>query len=89
MPNPGGTTARGYGAAHQRERARWRPRVDALKVTCWRCDELIIPDHSVRGDGWDLGHDDNDRSKYAGPEHVDCNRATRGRRVRPRRRWVL
>ena len=33
--------------------------------------------------GWDVGHDDRDRSRYNGPvptEHTCCNRSTMGRR---------
>lgn len=63
---------RGYGATHQRIRARWAPQVAAGGVKCARCDEMIIP-----GELWDLGHDDNDRSRYTGPEHARCNRATK------------
>lgn len=76
-PQPSGTTARGYGAAHQRERAKWKPLVEAGLVVCWRCRKPISP-QTV----WDLGHDDDDRSQYRGPEHVKCNRATAGRRKR-------
>lgn len=71
------TAARGYGPAHQRLREQWRPRVEALEVDCWRCGNLIVPDYAVRGDGWDLGHDDEDRETYRGPEHSECNRRTK------------
>lgn len=68
----GSSTARGYGRDHQKERARVAPLVAAGKVKCWRCGELIVG-------AFDLGHDDSDRSKYRGPEHPACNRATSGR----------
>lgn len=67
--------ARGYDAAHVAERARWAPKVAAGIVTCWRCGQLI-----GATEPWDLGHDDNDRTKYRGPEHAGrCNRAAAGR----------
>jgi hypothetical protein len=58
------TVARGYGHLHQKLRAEWAPRVAAGRVNCWRCGRLIRP-----GEPWDLGHDDNDRTLYRGPEH--------------------
>lgn len=83
-------SVRGYGTAHKRLRAWWKPKVHTLTVNCWRCGDLIIPDLSIKGEGWDLGHDDEDRSKYHGPEHVACNRATRSHRREPApSRWVL
>jgi hypothetical protein len=84
------TTKRGYGNAHQRERARWAPIVAEGGASCARCGRPIMP-----GSRWDLGHHDRDRSIYAGPEHRRCNRATAGRRARvivaiptePAREW--
>lgn len=75
MPSAGSTRDRGYGQRHRTLRAQWKPKVEAGKVNCWRCDKPIAP-----GENWDLGHDDNDRSQYRGPEHTGCNRATASRR---------
>lgn len=61
---------RGYGAAHRRVRAAWRPVVAAGGVSCARCGALIRP-----SEAWDLGHVDGDKSRYAGPEHRACNRS--------------
>jgi hypothetical protein len=95
----GRTVSNGYGVEHKRLRAEWKPHVDRLEVDCWRCGELIIPNPDILGEGWDLGHDDEERGIYHGPEHVSCNRATNGpsratattgrKQERPSRRWVL
>ena len=65
---------RGYDAAHDRLRKKWLPKVRAGRVACARCGHTIRP-----GQRWDLGHHDNDRSVYTGPEHEACNRAVAGR----------
>lgn len=70
----GSSTARGYGSEHKAERERWAPLVATGNVKCARCRIHIGTDEP-----WDLGHEDNDRSRYAGPEHAACNRATAGR----------
>ena len=75
------TTARGYGSAHQKLRRALEPKVATGRVRCWRCGNLIL-----RGQKWDLGHDDDNRQIYRGPEHLKCNRGEPSRRRR-RRRW--
>lgn len=65
---------RGYGQQHDRLRVEWEPLVATGHVKCARCAEPISP-----GVAWDLGHEDIDRTRYAGPEHASCNRATSGR----------
>jgi hypothetical protein len=72
---------RGYGARHDSLRKRIAPLVASGEAICARCHKPILPNEP-----WDLGHDDNDRNRYAGPEHRRCNRATSGRR-RQSRRW--
>jgi hypothetical protein len=87
MTNPKRPSAdrRGYGAAHRRLRKEWAPRVATGTVRCARGERCRRADENgVAGlidpaDSWDLGHDDRDRSRYTGPEHADCNRATKGR----------
>ena len=66
------THARGYTRAHQLERKRWEPKVDAGLVDCARCHEPIEP-----GRQWDLGHTE-DRTAWTGPEHQTCNRRAGG-----------
>lgn len=79
---PPTTAERGYGAEHQRKREQWKPAVEAGGVNCAYepCSEQIRP-----GTPWDLGHDDEDRSKYTGPEHRACNRRHKAKRAAERR----
>ena len=76
------TSLRGYGSKHQRTRRMFKPLVESGSVLCGRCGQLIHP-----GEPWDLGHADDDRSRYTGPEHRRCNRATAGRRRKTSRQW--
>ncbi len=90
MPKAGTTYANGYGKRHEALRLEWKPKVDAGKVTCWRCGEWIDPLTD-----WDLGHDDSNRGQYRGPEHSGCNRSAgarashvaRGHQIRVKRAW--
>ncbi len=84
------TTARGYGRHHQLERQRWARIIARGGV---RCARGVQCKHAVDGLGgvidpgadWDLGHVDGDKSRYAGPEHAECNRAVKSHQP-PRRR---
>ena len=81
------------GRAAMRLRAAWQIHIDAGRVRCWRCRELIEPGSTE----WDLGHtglahvEGGDADDVA-PEHRSrCNRSEGGklgntRRLRPRRR---
>ena len=74
-----------WGWRHQKLRAEWAPLVAAGGVHCARGDDCLRRDEPggtlIRpGEPWDLGHDDHDPDRYAGPEHRRCNRSTYGRR---------
>lgn len=65
---------------HRALRKAWQVEVDAGHASCWRCGKPIPP-----GTKWQLGHDDNDRTVYRGPEHPRCNlsaAARKGARIR-------
>jgi hypothetical protein len=67
------TTERGYGAAHQAEKARWQPTIDQGEA---RCAEPIclMPSRVIQpGPDWDLAHD-RVNGGYLGPAHPKCNR---------------
>lgn len=68
MPRAGTTPDRGYGAAHQKQRRAWEPKVNRGEAWCARCHQPIKV-----GEAWDLGHSD-DRTAWTGPEHATCNR---------------
>jgi hypothetical protein len=88
--------ARGYGKAHRKTRARYRSIVEAGDAYCARCLVAIAPPGETcprcgrevaKGPptpgycGWDMGHDDDDREIYTGPEHSCCNRSAGGRKA--------
>ena len=69
---------RGYDRAHEQLRAQHQERMDEGQVyDCWRCGKPV--DRA----NWHLGHDDEDRKRYRGPECVPCNTATASRRISP------
>jgi hypothetical protein len=75
------TKQRGYGAKHKALRRRWAREVREGLVNCARCGGFIYP-----GEAWDLGHVDGDKTRYAGPEHRGCNRATATHKAKRKRR---
>lgn len=76
---------RGYGAEHRALRAEYQRRMDeGERFSCWRCAEsgrITVVDPS----NWTLGHCDDDRSRYHGPECPPCDYATMGRTGCPHR----
>lgn len=85
------TSERGYGAVHQAIRAQFSPAVAMGRTRCARgafcfeaeeVDGVMVGGLIRPGEPWDLGHVDGDRSRYSGPEHARCNRATASRRRR-------
>jgi hypothetical protein len=70
MSRTASTSEAGYGPAHQRLRKAWAEHVAGGHIACSRCRTPIAPD-----DPWDLGHADDDRTLYTGPEHQRCNRS--------------
>lgn len=65
------TTARGYGAEHQRIRKALLPY--AYGARCVHCGELMLP-----GQALDLDHT-RDRLAYRGFSHAKCNRGEASR----------
>jgi hypothetical protein len=74
------STARGYDAAHRRERARWRKIIDAEGADCSRCGRPIHP-----GQPFHLDHT-ADRTGYLGASHAACN--VRAAAIEARRRQL-
>lgn len=76
------TSARGYGAQHQKLRTRWKRLLQQQgDLPCTRCHLPVYPT-----DAWDLDHTD-DRSGYLGIAHTTCNRSAGGRKAHnPKRR---
>jgi hypothetical protein len=70
MSRSKGTNEAGYGYNHKQLRASWDQHVQQGNIACSRCRTPIVP-----GEPWDLGHDDDDRTLYTGPEHQHCNRS--------------
>jgi hypothetical protein len=82
------TAERGYGAAHQAEKERWRPIVDAGQAYC--AEVVCLEERDGRSrwlepdTPWHLAHDDGQQG-YRGPAHQRCNTsegATRGNAAR-------
>jgi hypothetical protein len=72
-----------YGRRHRNRRLALLPLVVSGLARCARCGELIAPT-----DNWDLGHVDGDPTRYSGPEHARCNRATSSHRKERKVSWL-
>lgn len=71
------TSARGYGAHHQRLRKTWaRVIASRTQVICARCGNEITEDQK-----WELDHT-HTRNDYLGPSHKTCNRQAGNRFLR-------
>lgn len=86
------TKEAGYDERHRRLRRRWAREIALGGVHCARGPQCLERDRPtgtliLPGESWDLGHDDHDRSRYNGPEHRRCNRATASRDRRSSREW--
>ncbi len=83
------TVAQGYGAEHAAERKRWQDRLAEGAVAQCACTRADCPHHDsdrcptliTASSTWDLGHTD-DRTGWAGPECVPCNRSAGARNSR-------
>jgi hypothetical protein len=76
--NKASTAARGYGAAHQKLRARLLPH--AYGQPCTRCGGPMHPGQALH-----LDHTDT-RDGYAGFAHAACNRKAGARKGQRRQR---
>lgn len=73
-----------YRHAHQAERKRWQPVVDAGEAYCAERICKMSTRWIAPGSRWDLAHDETG-TVYLGPAHHSCNRsegAARGNRMR-------
>ncbi len=79
MSGKGGTSARGYGWQHQKARkaalASFVP-----GQPCVRCNKPM-----TSRAGLELDHDDDDRSRYNGLAHAECNRRAGGQKAQRQR----
>lgn len=66
--------ARGYDAAHDRERRRWAALVSTGTIPCARCGLTL-----QAGQPFELDHADHDRTRHLGPSHPTCNASAAGK----------
>lgn len=80
-----------YGHAHQKERARWAPLVEAGDAYCAEPRCLMPTRWIPPGSPWHLCHDPSGTA-YIGVGHAKCNTSEggiRGNRGRKARWWSL